>query len=136
MKEAIQYARVLIILYKGTSNNILATAQLYLGLDINECENSMNFCNGTCENTPGSYNCFCPTGYVPNPKGDLCIGRFNFSSIQIIKILIIFPDIDECRLGIHDCSRDALCSNTIGGFNCTCKDNFFGNGRSCFSKES
>lgn len=45
----------------------------------------------------------------------------------------IFPDIDECRLGIHDCSRDALCSNTIGGFNCTCMDNFFGNGRSCLS---
>ena len=75
---------------KGTSNNFLAPAQLYLGLDINECENSMNFCNGTCENTPGSYNCFCPTGYVPNPRGDLCIGKFNFSGIQIIKILIIF----------------------------------------------
>ena len=59
------------------------------------------------------------------------------SNFQVFKSSIIytFPDIDECHLGIHDCSRDALCSNTIGGFNCTCKGNFFGNGRSCLSKE-
>ncbi|KAK8572292.1 hypothetical protein V6N12_028347 [Hibiscus sabdariffa] len=34
--------------------------------DINECETSMNPCNGTasCINLPGTYNCSCPVGYV------------------------------------------------------------------------
>ena len=41
--------------------------------DINECSDS-SLCNGTCENTIGSYNCYCPSGYMLNSNGSLCVG--------------------------------------------------------------
>ena len=47
--------------------------------DINECPVTDltvgNPCsNGTCENTNGSYNCFCPSGYVLDSSGKVCVG--------------------------------------------------------------
>ena len=42
--------------------------------DVNEC-NVGNPCNsGMCENTNGSYNCFCRVGYVFDPTGKQCVG--------------------------------------------------------------
>ncbi|KAL9974364.1 hypothetical protein ACROYT_G011388 [Oculina patagonica] len=40
-------------------------------------------------------------------------------------------DIDECITGNHDCDVNANCTNTVGGHNCTCKEGFTGDGRSC-----
>ena len=40
-------------------------------------------------------------------------------------------DIDECSQGSDDCSLDASCDNTPGGFTCICNDGFFGDGRNC-----
>ncbi|XP_045596655.2 multiple epidermal growth factor-like domains protein 8 [Procambarus clarkii] len=47
------------------------------------------------------------------------------------------PDVDECKLLLHDCHPNATCSNTHPGFNCTCNRGFRGNGhdtceRTCF----
>ncbi|XP_037078652.1 LOW QUALITY PROTEIN: multiple epidermal growth factor-like domains protein 8, partial [Pollicipes pollicipes] len=39
------------------------------------------------------------------------------------------PDVDECRLGTHDCHENATCANTHGAFNCTCNVGFTGDGR-------
>ena len=39
-------------------------------------------------------------------------------------------DIDECA-GDNDCSVDATCSNTPGGFDCACNDGYKGNGVEC-----
>lgn len=37
------------------------------------------------------------------------------------KILIFFPDLDECVEGLHDCeSRGMMCKNLIGTFMCIC----------------
>ena len=56
--------------------------------------------------------------------------------IQIFhKNLLILLDIDECTDGTHDCDvNGALCNNTWGSHNCTCKDGFFGDGINCTGK--
>ena len=52
--------------------------------------------------------------------------------IHITKELtILFPDIDECELNIHDCHEFADCENSLGSFNCCCIENFEGNGTFC-----
>ncbi|CAG0913973.1 unnamed protein product [Notodromas monacha] len=42
----------------------------------------------------------------------------------------VCSDVDECRLGLHDCHPDAECLNTRGHFRCACKRGFAGDGRS------
>ncbi|MGI6395145.1 MAG: EGF domain-containing protein [bacterium] len=37
-------------------------------------------------------------------------------------------DIDECAKGLHNCHKDAECTNTEGGFSCKCKPNYAGDG--------
>ena len=40
-------------------------------------------------------------------------------------------DINECELETHTCDSNANCTDTDGGFNCTCKEGFEGNGFTC-----
>ncbi|KAL9975104.1 hypothetical protein ACROYT_G012220 [Oculina patagonica] len=40
-------------------------------------------------------------------------------------------DIDECGKGSHECDVNANCTNTVGSYNCTCKEGYAGDGRSC-----
>jgi hypothetical protein len=44
-----------------------------------------------------------------------------------------FVDIDECTANTDNCDDDdrAVCTNTNGGFICTCKQGFTGDGISC-----
>ncbi len=35
--------------------------------------------------------------------------------------LNVLLDVDECSIGVDDCPDESICSNTEGGFNCTCK---------------
>ena len=44
---------------------------------------------------------------------------------------IHFPDVDECSSGLHQCSLNATCTNSIGSYNCRCKLGFSGNGSHC-----
>lgn len=39
------------------------------------------------------------------------------------------PDVDECGLGLHDCHKEAKCTNTYGSYNCYCRRGFIGDGR-------
>ena len=40
-------------------------------------------------------------------------------------------DIDECKDDNYVCDVNANCTNTYGSYNCTCKEGYTGNGRSC-----
>ena len=42
-------------------------------------------------------------------------------------------DINECSAGIDWCAFDATCTNTEGGYNCSCDTGFHGDGFSCNS---
>ena len=44
---------------------------------------------------------------------------------------IVFLDVDECSSGRHNCSTKAVCTNTEGSYNCTCKEGYTGDGRNC-----
>ena len=46
---------------------------------------------------------------------------------------VTYTDDDECKNGLHDCDINANCTNTIGSFECTCNDGFFGDGKTCIS---
>ena len=48
---------------------------------------------------------------------------------------ILDADIDECgEGGGNDCSSNATCTNTPGGYNCTCLHGYTGNGTTCTGK--
>ncbi|XP_043937280.1 fibulin-7-like [Protopterus annectens] len=73
--------------------------------DIDECElfhheHFNRLCIHSCVNTPGSYQCTCPTGY------NLHADRHNCN------------DIDECSKNLHNCNHDEICVNGFGGFHC------------------
>ena len=44
-------------------------------------------------------------------------------------------DIDECKGSKKVCDDNAYCSNTVGSYNCTCKEGFTGDGHSCSGKK-
>ncbi|XP_062861135.1 fibulin-7 [Trichomycterus rosablanca] len=73
--------------------------------DIDECELFHNgqagrLCLHDCVNTAGGYRCACPAGYNVTREGRSC------------------KDIDECATRQNNCTRDQMCINTYGGFQC------------------
>ena len=44
-------------------------------------------------------------------------------------------DVNECTTGTHNCDVNAVCNNTRGSYNCTCKDGFHGDGKTCKGNE-
>ena len=101
--------------------------------DINECESNSNFCceNEDCVNTEGNYTCTCKHGWRESGNAT--------SAAQRRCILNISPkcaDIDECLEARHNCSTyesqaNAICTNTIGGFKCSCNQGWEGDGYFC-----
>jgi len=99
--------------------------------DINECALGTHNCdsNAICTNTPGSYTCACKIGY--SGDGFTCYG-INFSCFMPNKSdLYKFIDINECAPGVHNCDVNAICTNTIGSYTCTCATGYMGDGFSC-----
>ena len=57
--------------------------------------------------------------------------RTPFNKTFFGNIPFFVSDIDECTNGTHRCDVNAVCNNTQGSYNCTCKDGFYGDGINC-----
>uniref|UniRef100_A0A673HLH4 Fibulin-7-like n=1 Tax=Sinocyclocheilus rhinocerous TaxID=307959 RepID=A0A673HLH4_9TELE len=73
--------------------------------DIDECTlfhggQAGRLCLHACVNTAGGYRCSCPAGYSVARDSRNC------------------KDIDECSSRQNNCTREQLCINTYGGFQC------------------
>ncbi|KAM4722436.1 fibulin-7-like [Rhinophrynus dorsalis] len=73
--------------------------------DIDECSLFQSkwdskICAHECINTPGSYQCICPHGYLLDPHQNSC------------------QDIDECVSEQNSCTGEERCVNLFGGFVC------------------
>ncbi|XP_052803968.1 uncharacterized protein LOC128234050 isoform X2 [Mya arenaria] len=84
--------------------------------DVDECNPGGSFSNPcavkqhtTCNNTYGSYECNCISGYYEDATG--CV------------------DINECLTQSGICTQD--CSNTPGSYTCVCSPGFSGDGVTC-----
>ena len=58
----------------------------------------------------------------------------SYQSYQAMLIFHCFSDIDECATGTHNCSDHAVCNNNKGGYDCTCRKGFTGDGENCTGK--
>ncbi|XP_038057867.1 fibrillin-2-like isoform X2 [Patiria miniata] len=72
--------------------------------DIDECEQDNGGCKQHCINTPGSFYCACPNGYMLMDDGKTC------------------QDRDECSQSNGGCQHQ--CFNTEGSFVCDCNDGY------------
>lgn len=69
----------------------------------------------------------------PNVQDCLRFSEFFFGSQMLKCSFLIRPfilDIDECTRETV-CHLNALCANTDGSFECTCKEGYDGNGTYC-----
>lgn len=73
--------------------------------DIDECRSNPCSRDQICSNTPGSYECYCKTGYKPHESGGC-------------------SDIDECALPSTKCPENSNCVNIPGSYECECKGGF------------
>ncbi|KAL9968341.1 hypothetical protein ACROYT_G026702 [Oculina patagonica] len=56
----------------------------------------------------------------------------SFGDLQIDPASVILEDRDECQnASTNDCDKNAICYNTVGSFECFCKEGFTGNGTTC-----
>jgi len=120
--------------------------------DINECVAKTHDCseNARCVNTPGSYSCRCLKGWegdgydckdVNDCEPDPCVygvcsdtGAVSYAcecadGWQSDNCDV---DIDECIDSVHACDLRATCTNHVGGYNCDCDDEYYGDGSSCY----
>jgi len=64
------------------------------------------------------------------------IVRFTLATSQLLReiyleFFLFVLDVDECSSNSHSCDVNAVCSNTPGSHNCSCKAGFSGDGKSC-----
>ncbi|XP_038601048.1 LOW QUALITY PROTEIN: hemicentin-2 [Tachyglossus aculeatus] len=67
--------------------------------DLDECQ-VRGLCQHDCQNTEGSYQCLCPSGYRLFPSGKNC------------------QDINECVEEGIECGPSQMCFNTRGSYQC------------------
>ncbi|XP_033643557.1 uncharacterized protein LOC117303459 isoform X5 [Asterias rubens] len=122
-------------------------------IDVDECNLQSDNCSpdAVCNNTVGSYECFCNEGY--NGDGRVCSDLnecnaenscdsnsecINTDGSYRCECLTGYEgsgftckDMDECLRGLDNCHQEALCGNTMGSFSCSCNDGWTGSGTLC-----
>ncbi len=79
----------------------------------------------------------CGWSYLPNDplSGQCKSGSFDSNDVKVLKWAYdLCPDIDECRLNLHDCDDNnrAECLNTPSGYECKCLRGYEGDGKRCY----
>ena len=69
-------------------------------IDIDECTANTDGCDQICNNTDGSFQCSCRSGFSLLDDGKTC------------------GEVNECTLNTHNCQQQ--CVNVNGGFRCEC----------------
>ena len=72
--------------------------------DIDECSINGNLCDQVCNNTKGSFECSCMSGFILVDDGRTCV------------------EVNECLLNTDNCEQK--CINVDGGFRCGCYEGF------------
>ena len=111
-QHLIVYCYDLLLYHTFTLTHTHAHTHTYLLLphntDIDECATNNGGCSQGCNNTAGSFECTCTSGYELSDDGRTCI------------------DIDECSTRMLNCQQ--VCVNTDGGFRCECDEGYQLNG--------
>ncbi|CAA2966947.1 wall-associated receptor kinase-like 1 [Olea europaea subsp. europaea] len=71
--------------------------------DINECKNNPCDPQGICTNTPGSYNCSCPRGYLGDGRKDGRGCNYQISQFPVIKF-----SLEQQCTAYHQSGRTSL----------------------------
>ena len=106
-------------------------------IDVDECESEIANCsvNANCTDTFGSFECTCNHGFEGD--GFNCTSNFpsqNFFwfSKHLMNLSYVCSDINECASDrLNTCDENANCTDTIGGYNCSCKPGYEGDGFNC-----
>ncbi|XP_053681415.1 hemicentin-1-like [Anopheles nili] len=100
-------------------------------VDVNECREKLDECSHFCENTVGSYRCFCPERYQLSRDGKTCTikRKRNEPMRKMPRCPVGFQwedgycqDVDECALQKDECGESLSCINTRGGYMCVYTD--------------
>ena len=106
----------------------------YICTDSDECKLHQDACceNEDCVNTEGKYTCHCKDGWREGEN----FSTTNTTERCMYNLNPLCVEVDECAEEIHNCStykgqENAICTNTIGGFQCTCSQGWQGDGFYC-----
>ena len=99
---------------RGVGTSCDATGACVRGADF--CAENISVCNSTGYRDP--FECNCAPGYEAPPTGASLNGTD-------------CGDVDECFRCVDDCHAEAICTNIVGSFTCTCAEGYVGNGTEC-----
>ena len=58
----------------------------------------------------------------------------NWQQLGFLHRPYFLVDIDECLEQSHQCHEEAVCTNNIGSYTCSCRPGFIGTGESCMGE--